>query len=567
MQAKNSIDFQKNNTPFFRYKEEPSPPIDASFTNFPIPSAKDLYYKIIEHGSYELVSALSLDEIKSSTQCDIESLCETINIEVLSNSLTYYTFYFKHSDLTPEALALREQFYTSLNDLRRALFNQEKLFLDDTSLSFHFSSTETYDFLANGQKSTIPNTYRALCIYDFIIEDLYLHNLSRKDSDYKNSLISDYLSIHNIQFDGLGWNYAFEVSKKFQQCLKDITCDRKAAGLLKGSFEETFRGSEFDRGVMHIIPLTANAYLSEKPNSNRLNNYSHHYCSLIQYRYLLNLKCLSLSLTNEKKRSYEKMDAKQEDFSHLELKKELEQVKKQMAHWKDFKNQPMITKYERLVDKINDMRRNAKRFEQGMWTSCYWEESILKNEQKDKILFIKALNTQVSERLFPKNFAIAIQNEMTQLSNNMLMLNRHNMYHVNDSFRYNEGYFLSIKQADLAKCPLNNLLIYTVNGLSYLKNTDLVPQLLSNTTFFETKKPCEWVTFLENKQMVTDDLKRYIWEKAIWPKVNELQKQDAFLGGNYLPIEILGIIITLFVKILEQENLVNLNSYLRKVIF
>lgn len=552
MQEKNSVDFQKNNTAFFQLKEEPSPPIDASFMDFPIPSAKDLYYKILERDNYELVSALSLDEIKSSMRCDIESLCETINIEVLPNSLTYYTFYFKHSELTPEVLALREQFFTLLNDLRRALFNQEKLFLDDnTSLSFHFSSTEKYGFVVNGQQSTIPNAYRALCIYDFIVEDLYLHNLSRKDSDYKNSLISDYLSIHNIQFDGLGWNYTCEVSKKFQQCLKDITCDRKAAGLLKASFGKNFRDIEFDRGVMHIIPLTANACLSQKPNSNRLNNYSHHYCSLIQYRYLLDLKCLSLSLTNEKK------DAKQVDFSHLELKNELEQVKKQMAHWKDFKNQPMIKKYERLVDKINDMRRNAKCSEPGMWTSCYWEEGALKNEQKDKILCIKALNTQVSERLFPRNVAIAIQNEMTQLSNNMLMFNRHNLFNPNDSSRYKEGYFLSIKQEDLAKCPLNNLLIYSENGTVYLKNTDLVPQLLSNNTFFETKKPCEWMEFLRNNQMDTDALKRYIWQKAIWPKVNALQKHDAFLGNNFLPIEILGIIITLFVKILEQENWVS----------
>lgn len=531
MQEKETIDFLHN--------EEISPQIDPSYLSFPIPSAKDLYDKIITRTSYELVTSLSLDVIQSALdkeQCNISF--EVITTESLPNSLTHYTFNFKHTEFesNEEAFCLRKKCITLFNTLRHEVFSQDGLFLDDTDLFFHFADNDKYAFVPTNKKSVLSNAYRALCIYDLIVEELYLHNLQRKDSDYKNSLISDYLSLHSIELDGLSNHYRLDVSKKLQHYLKFTTSDKKAAALLKASFQRATRAIEFDRGVMDFIPLTCDAYEREVPQlNNGLNNYSHSYCSLIQYRYLLDLQRLCVSLTHEK----------------TDVPVELKRVENQMVKWRDFKNQPIIIKYERLLDKINAMRKTNQTYDVGSWTSCYWEEkNTVIGEQIEKKLYINALNTRVANRFFPRSFANAFQTEMKQVSNNTLRFTRENHY------GHNEGYLLSAKQEDIAKCPLSNLLIYSEEGICYLKDTHLVPLLFSKNTFFETKKPWEWVTCLKNKDMCTDDLKRFIWQEAIWPKFNALQKQDEFTQDYFLPIDILGVIISYFIALLEQENII-----------
>ena len=202
------------------------------------------------------------------------------------------------------------------------------------------------------------------------------------------------------------------------------------------------------------------------------------------------------------------------------------------------------------------MKKLSKYTTQGYWTSCYWEEkNKVIGEQIEKRLYIRAVNTQVDERLFPRDFADTVQTEMIRLSNKTLRFTRENHYHPKDC-RHHEGYSLRIQQEDIAKYPLSDLLIYSEEGISYLKNTHLVPLLLSKNTFFETKKPWEWVTCLKNKDMCTDDLKRFIWQEAIWPKFNVLQKQDELTQDYFLPIGILKVIISYFITLLEQENII-----------
>ncbi|MBA2655933.1 MAG: hypothetical protein H0U70_03000 [Tatlockia sp.] len=565
MQERNTLDYKKNYTQFFRYKDESTPPIDESFLEFKIPSARDLYHKIIERNSYALISKLSLEELKltlASKDCDVDFFFSQINIEVLSETLNYYIFHFKEMDneLTAEqAFFLRNRLLAQLNALRLEEVNNN-LFVDDSSsIRLHLSDTENYRFATDSKLSNLPNSYRALCIYDLIVEDLYLHNLRREDNNYKDSLISDYLSIHSSKFAEYGWNGRFSLSQKLQECLKNITCDRKAATLLEWSFDETYedRELEFNRGILATLPLTASASLETNPAQSYstkrygLNSYSYYYCSLIQYRYLQDLKVLFLPIMQKSATNSRK------DESHLEFQQEIEQLKAQFEKWKEFKNQPMVIKLGALIDKIEDIRRQDHkkpgRFYAGNWPVCYWEEKAFEgSEQKPKIILIKALYTLGSQRLFKQAFAIKIQQELRKSS---LTISRANLFLSNDS-HYAEGYYFSVKQEDIAKCSLRNLLVCSEATISTSKNVTLVQLMLANHKFFTTKRPIEWLECLQDKNMKTLEMTTFIWKLATWPKVKvwlNHQKPNVFYENNSLPLELLLIITSFLAKLLEED--------------
>jgi hypothetical protein len=420
----------------FQNTNEPSPPLDPAFLAFSIPSAENLYLENIFRDKYELISQLSLDAIKkilSDKGCDIADFAKDPEIKMLSE--THYHYIFSFNDVND--FAAREKLIIGLHELRYAEVNKKNLFLDTGTIRLHLSNAESYEFDAEQKQSIFSNAYRALCIYDLIVEELYRHNLKRTDDDYTNSLISDYLSVHGEDFTGFKtWNTHFEVCKKLQKCLKDIICDRGAAAVLNDSFNETvyIDDETFKRGVLGSMPLTRAAQLREKPVNTycgKLNQYSRHYCSLIQYRYLMDLKCL-FSLVDEN---------------------ELQKIKDHMARWENFKRQPVIVKYESLVNKIENFQRENRegvgKSSCDSWESCYWQE---RTQNGEEVVFIRVFNPHVKDRLLNREFTMELQRYLQPVLNTT----RCNTFQSGDA-RYQEGYHLLVKQQDLAKCSLENL--------------------------------------------------------------------------------------------------------------
>ncbi len=495
--------------------EKSSPPIDNSFLTFAIPSAKELYEQTVWRDRFELISDLPLEEIEkylSLIELDNSQIEQKV-IEKISKSLFCINFYFKKTDnRTEKTFLAREKLVKKLSQLRYLLLDKQELDLDEGSLQLHISSVESYQFAANKNPGYFPNSYRALFIYDLIVEELYTNKYRVENADNSDNLITDYLSVHSTKLTGFKkWNIDSEIIKKLSKCLQNMLCDRKAAAYLKWSLDQSCFPDK-SRGAFTFIPLTANASLCRKPdNSMALNHYSYKYFSLVQYRYLLELKSLFTIETNE----------------------ELLRVKKEMNRWENFRNQPLILKYESLADKVASLAGKHHQIKLGSWEDqCYWEETkVLINEQVHKYLQIYALNTQVSYRLFTQEEAVAVQKELKNCVP-VLAPERMNIFQRN-KLGYTEGYFISVKLENLAKVPFRNLLIYEELSLIKSKNAELSKLLLTNQALFATKQPQEWLEFLKNKNIPE---KEFIGQLADWPKISML----FLLHGDYsLPLELI----------------------------
>jgi hypothetical protein len=519
----------------FQNTNEPSPPLDPAFLAFSIPSAENLYHEIISRDEYELVSQLSLNEIKkilSDKGCDIADFAKDPEIKILFETHYHYIFHFGKMDFDA-----REKCITALNELRSVEVDKDNLFLDKSGLKLHFSHTESWCFDAEDtsdeedsadkeeRKSLLPHAYCARYYYDRIVEELYQHNLKRKDKDYKNSLISDYLSIHEKA----------GVHNPIEKCLRNI-CDRKAAASLRWAGESFMLSrTPYARGAIGMLPLTASAFAYTEPGkdclgqncSRNLNQYSHHYFSLVQYRYLMDLKCL---------------------FSDVDAY-EIQRIKDHMKKWEDFKYQPIIAKYEALMNKLEDIRSQDRAL--GVWTDCYWEEQI--SENGEVVILIGAFHGQEDSESFSQRFLDRVCVEL----NGPLKMTIYNNFHSVE-FRYYNAFFLSVTQKDLAAYPIKDLLAYSENGIQKSTNAALTRLTLSNQTFFQTKKPREWVQCLENASRYNselsscrEELKQFIWMQVAWLMIKDWVYHYEEI---VLPAEVLLSIPSLLGRVLKQEE-------------
>lgn len=548
-----------NNLPnLFKHNKNYSGCIDQSYLSFPIPSAKDLYYKIIWRDNFELICKLSFDEIKQrliKNGCDLAQLSNKYDINNLTETYYHYTFYFKKLDTQSDlCFSERQTLIKQLNQLRYLDLNYSDLIPDSTiSMQLHLSNSESYDFASNNQANFLPNAYRAHCLYDLIIEDLYLHNLQRNDYNYQNTLISDYLSVHTSEFDGLDQgNHNYDITIRISACLKNITRDMKAAELLKISFDHYHYGNSFKRGVLEKISLSQSAALNTNPVADKyfqLNKYSHHYFSLIQYRYLLDLEYLASQGNNP-------------DSRHTALVKEqLTKVKAEMTKWKDFKDQPLIKMADDIVELIEELLREKYTdyvreydYQYYLWTNLYWEESVrLEGQKKLQVITFKPFNNNRGASL-PLDFVIYIQNELARLTKNNLQLERYNNFASSDE-KYKNGYYLLIKQDALIKNQSS--LIHSVNNMGKYSSSNLskTKSLLFKQRLFESKTPQHWLEVLHYQNAPSIELDNFIWKLATWPKLkNLLYVRSTLLPGDYIPLELIHLISDVIARALQQEN-------------
>jgi hypothetical protein len=503
-----------NRLTLFHGTEQFSSQIDTSFLEFDIPSATDLYREIISRDQYELVSQLSFSSIEQilwEKECNIEDFARAPDIKLLSNTHYHYIFHFKKMDDFAERHAL----IAVLNKLRHVEANKDTLFLETDAVKLHFYHDYGYGFDASGRISILPRTYRALCIYDLIVTELYMNNATRTDKNYTNSLISDYLSVHSKQFAKINGRHttSFDVIQQLIGCLKNIPCDRQSAAALHWgfadarcawpvSYNDNHINDKLDRGAMAVVPLTPAACFNKMPENkyDELNQYSHYYCSLIQYRYLMDLKSL---------------------FSFVS-ENTLQRIKDHMIKWEDFKTQPIITKYEALINKIENISWEKWRdfFKPSAHSRgiLYWEEKVSKDGYR--MVCVKAFNNTDDGRLLEKFFVEKMREELRSV----LKIERRNslsrcnpLYHV--------AYYLVVNQQDLAACSLKNLLTYSDAAMQILNNTVLEKLTLSNLQFFKTREPRRWIDYYDYRETKhCNEMREFIWVQAAW-----LMLRDWFL--------------------------------------
>ncbi len=341
------------------------------------------------------------------------------------------------------------------------------------------------------------------------------------------------IAVDNTSSSGL------EVAQKLVECIISITCDRKAAGVIKSVYEDTYEGCKFNRGALAKLPLSTSAAMDWKPGDEKLNQYSYQYCSLIQYRYLLDLKLLSLFLIEKN------------HPQKIAVENKIECVKHEMKRWEHFRQQPMIIKCEYLADQIN---RKA----------CYWDEGI-RTSDNQAVIYFKVFSKM------SRNFSIKAQNKLHKLSNKILKLERHNHYQPHDKFNYMNGYFLSVKIDDLAKCPLEKFLLYSDNNVSDevwfrdvtmrcngqidIRNFDVsqAKLLLSNQQFFATKNTQEWLDFFDSKMIKSAELNDFISMISKWPVIHYLLI-NSILSKHSFPQDVVFNIIQIIATKLPQED-------------
>jgi hypothetical protein len=497
----------------FHGTEQLSPQIDTSFFELDIPSGTDLYREMIARDQYELVSELSFSAITKillDKGCNIKDLPKAHDVSLLSDTHYHYIFHFEKMD----DFAARERLITILNELRHAAANKNTLFLDADTLSLHFYEDCTFDFCANERVSMLSNAYRALCIYDLIVEELYRHNLKREDKNYTNSLISDYLSIHSYEFlvENKRDLFCSHVANRLRLCLKTIPCDRRSAAALHWGFNriswslmELKENKEkiFNRAALMMIPLTPEACLNAQPNKKvygELTYDAHYYCSLIQYRYLMDLKSLFSSVS----------------------KNTLQQIKDHMKKWGSYKTQPVILKYEALINKIQNIffenrANNDNAYDCLRGDDLYWEEGVSSNG--DGMVCIKAFGR--GERSLKKDFSLKMQKKLQEKLQPILNVERHFTLHTSHP-QHDQSYYLAVNQKDLAKCPLKKLLTYRMYAIQILNNPVLDKLTLSNLQFFKTIPCRNWISYWGHPHSKYDaEMREFVFLLAAWLMIEE----------------------------------------------
>lgn len=539
--------------------------IDASFLNLNIPGANSLYKEIIDREEFILITHLTMDKIKSDfsgKNYKIEDYFKKIDSKQISATLNLHTFHLIRYK-TQQEFAARRKILAELKRLRYELLIPDKITLDaNTPVHLHFSNSERLDFI-NPVPSQIPLDYRALCIYDFIVDRLY-RCLIKKGDVFKHNLISDFLMIHNDEVKQIESfssshdssddtkitsyeNKDLKLIHKIIHCLQYTTFDKKSAGLLDAALNTTIEISDSDKQKeLTNIPLTPDAYFDYESKENEADPYfgltkrSHFYFSLMQYSYLLDLKCVAFA---------------NNIVAIAQLENERQQVKAHMKKWNNFKNQCTLVKCESLIAIVNRIPRQQEEYYVGMWDSSYWEEFT--STKGEKGVIIKALNTNVTTNLFTQSFALKIQDELKLISKGMLNTVRMNDFQKNDS-RYKQGYSIFIKLDDLNKCPLDYLLARDDHMITAFKNTTITKIILTDQLFFKTKTPANWLHFLKQHGLDKNDLKSFIWNLAALSKMkNWLADQK---DKNILPMELLCLIVQLHGKLLDQENSKTTNS-------
>lgn len=417
------------NHPFFERKESIPLTIDNSYLEFEIPNAEELYYGLIHQNSYPLISKLSIKDIEDyliDLSCNLDLLEDEYSSFQLPDLRNYYNFSFKPNNTNFKE---REQLINALYQLRYAKegLGNDELFLDKNEpIQLHLSSKIAYTFATPEKKSDIPVSYRATCLYDLIVRELYGNYLNlNKDSAY---LISDYLSIHTNEFAFLDKDEnEYLVRDVLITCIQDIVGDKNITTLMEEASRQAQSEESFKRGIFSTIPLSPSAILHTNPEKQKrrekLNQYSHHYCALIQYRYLVDLKSI-----------FEKSDW---------LEREKSVVEEQMIKWENFRTQPLIVASEKIIEKISELSTKA-----GKSISLSWEEGHMPLYGDGfNIVYLHLIPTYCSNTL-DRNNSISIAKSFSL--DHGFFLGRANYHQANES-DYANGYLFFIRKDFLAK--------------------------------------------------------------------------------------------------------------------
>lgn len=532
MHVRKEIRYLKDYRHFFREENNRDSSMDKSWLDFHIPSVKTLYDELVNESRFELITKLSIIAIKRSLQA--AGVSQNFFKQYESRKLTdkLFTYSFRLPDKLDTVR--REKLFNALCLLRQTELSEADLKLNDGSLKLHLSSIENYAFKQIQCKSVLPEHYRATCIYQLIISDLYFHSQICKGFNPDENLISDYLSIHTVDVVDTDWNCKYALGVRIINILREMTCDRYAAASLQWSFDQCidYDDLQMPRGVLATLPLTKCAHLSYRPMKYlfpELTAYSHKYFSLIQYRYLLDLKKL---------------------FFAKSCLPELTRVEDEMQRWQEFRNMPDVMKCEAVADAIYQIV--AK--ENYQWTDVFWQEFFIAGQKKYRW---SVFNNNVEAILPDRELMMSIQNTLIQTSKGALnnqSVNRMNQYALSDS-NYKHGYYIAITAEALRKCSVRDLLPHDKSYLYGTKNFSLFKLLLCNQSFFATNTVEEWVSYSHTEGF--QEVSSFVWKLDSWPLIKQLfqMQQDPETQPFFaLPKDLISIILDKLITFCQQNK-------------